>query len=196
MPARRFQTTRKRTAPADASEAGRSAPAMPRASGISVAWLLDRMGFDSESFWQDPDSVRYLDAEVAVETVAAAHADASFPMFLDAWDDRNDHENDGKSFTGRLIAASMTHVADWPMGRSWFHDLFMDLARLDGALGIDLSSEGHLRHGVTCYWRRVGILSASHAAASKPAPAPATTPRPEWLKDPVPAAPMRQLALF
>lgn len=196
MPVRRFQTTRKRTAPAAASEADCSASTICPASGISVDWLLDRMGFDSESFWQYPDAVRYLDADVAVETVAAAHADASFPVFLDAWEDRFDHEEEGKSFAGRLIAASMKHVVDWPMGRSWFHDLFMDLARLDGALGIDLSSEGHLRHGVACYWKRVGILSASHAAANRPAPAPARPPRPEWLEDPAPAVPMKQLALF
>lgn len=198
MAARRFQTTRRKTAPSVTVETAAPDEFSSPAVSISPDWLVERMGFDNESFWDDLDCIRYLDAEVAVETVAIAHADAGFPIFLKAWDDRYDHEKDGKSFTGRLIAASMTHSTDWPLGRSWFHDMFMDLARLDGALGIDVSSEAQLRHGVACYWKRIGILSSTHAAANKPEPEPARPPRPEWLDkaDDEPTTPMKQLALF
>jgi hypothetical protein len=134
-----------------------------------VPWLLDRLGFDKDSFWQEPDPVRYIDPRIAIETVACAHADAAFSSFLGAWDDGHDHEKEGKSFTGRLIAAAMLHSgADWPLDRSWFHELFIDLARLDGALGIDISSDDQLRHAVASYWQRVGVLSRAHAAAVHP----------------------------
>lgn len=197
MAARRFQTTRTRSAPAAAAEVAAPAEQSPPGPDVSPSWLVTRMGFDDESFWSDPDALGYLDPEVAVETVALAHADAGFPEFLKLWDDRYDHEEDGKSFTGRLIAAAMTPFTDWPLGRSWFHDLFMDLGRLEGALGIELTSEAQLRHGVACYWKRVGVLSKAHAAANKPEPAPERPRRPGWPdKAEVSTPSMKQLALF
>ncbi|NTF17804.1 hypothetical protein G6L37_05275 [Agrobacterium rubi] len=194
MPSRRFQTTRRTTrkdeAPeTDASETSFSLPP------VSVAWLIERMGFDFESFVSDPDSARHMDTEVVIETVAIAHADAGFPSFLAAWDDRYDHQQDGKSFTGRLVAASLTSSIDWPLGRSWFHDVYVDLARLDGALGIELASEPQLRHAVACYWKRIGILSSSHAAANQPEPSPGTDAGQNW-RETEPTTPMKQLALF
>jgi hypothetical protein len=44
-----------------------------------VPWLLDRLGFDKDSFWQEPDPVRYIDPRIAIETVACAHAAAVHP---------------------------------------------------------------------------------------------------------------------
>jgi hypothetical protein len=133
--------------------------------GVTSDWLLERLGFDPASFWKDSDARRYLDTQVAVETVAVAHADTGFPLFLPVWDEIHDLECDGKSFTGRLIAAAMQREGhDWPLDRSWFHELYIDLARLDGALGVDLSSEGQLRHAVESYWKRIGVLARTHAA--------------------------------
>jgi hypothetical protein len=164
---------------------------MPK-DGITPNWLLERLGFEPVSFWKDSGAVRYLDSQVAVETVSCAHADAGFEQFLSVWDGR-DHENDGKSFTGRLIAASMLREQhDWPLDRSWFHDLYMDLARLDGALAVDLSSEEQQRHAVSCYWRRIGILARRHAASLKKDAACLG----EDQKDVEPYQPLRQLALF
>lgn len=189
MPGQRFRTTRKKAAKAAARPAG----ARP-SEGVSVSWLLDRLGFDKDSFWQDPDPMRYIDSGVAIETVAYAHADAAFPQFLGAWDDVHDHKQEGKSFTGRLIATAMLHSgADWPLDRSWFHELFIDLARLDGALGIDLCSDDQLRHAVSSYWQRVGVLSRAHAAAVNPDREDDASPAAE---DTEPQASFRQLVLL
>lgn len=165
MAGRRFRTTRKKDGhPVDDMVARRSV-SIPE-GGITPDWLLERLGFDPEVFWKEPNPARYLDTQVAVETVAVAHADSGFTLFLPLWDEVHDQECDGKSFTGRLIAAAMTRQGhDWPLDRSWFHDLYIDLARLDGALGIDLSSEEQLRHAVSSYWKRIGSLARAHATA-------------------------------
>ncbi len=192
MAGRRFRTTRKRDSqPVDDMVARRSV-SIPE-GGITPQWLLERLGFDPVSFWKDSNPTRYLDTRVAVETVAVAHADTGFTLFLPVWDDVHDQECDGKSFTGRLIAASMLRQGhDWPLDRSWFHELYIDLARLDGALGIDLSSEEQLRHAVSSYWKRIGVLARIHAASLKEEPVLVV----EDDKDPEPYQPLRQLALF
>lgn len=193
MAGRRFRTTRKKDGqPVDDMVARRSV-SVPE-GGITPDWLLERLGFDPAAFWKDSDPTRYLDAQVAVETVAIAHADTGFPQFLPVWDEIHDQECDGKSFTGRLIAAAILRQGhDWPLDRSWFHELYIDLARLDGALGVALSSEEQLRHAVASYWKRIGVLARTHAASLKEEPTPAVE---DHEGVPTPYQPLRQLALF
>lgn len=191
----RFRTTRKKAGRgAEPSAASGSTAAKP----ISVQWLLDRLGFDEATFWREEDPCRFIDPLVAVETVALAHADAGFPAFLPAWDESFDAKHEGKSFKGRLIAAAMNGGAiDWPLGRSWFHELFMDLARLDGALGIDLSSEERLKHAVSCYWKRMGVHAKAHAASLQPQTHEPQSPIDDGCSASIsPTQPMKQLALF
>lgn len=190
MAGRRFRTTRKKDSRSVDEMVARRPLVIPP-EGLTVDWLLDRLGFDPDSFWKDPNFVRFVDPQVAVETIAAAHADTGFPLFLPGWDNY-DHECDGKAFTGRLIAAAMMHHGhDWPLDRSWFHDLYIDLARLDGALGLDLSSEEQLRRAVSSFWKRIGALARAHATAIRLDKASEAA---EAVQETF--QPLRQLALF
>lgn len=196
MPSSPFQTTRRRKRPPAAEES--SVAVMADAADFSPNWLITRLGFDPESFWKDPGNAHYLDTEVAVEAVSGAHADFAFPEMLGAWDDRDDHIDGGRAFLGRMIAVSLAQQPAWPVGRAWFHDLFTDLARLEGAIGIDLTSEKQMRHAVVSFWKRVGLLAKTHAHAisvSQPTP-PVRPPRPDWMRRDEPTTPMKQLALF
>jgi hypothetical protein len=191
MGARRFRHMRKKTGTVEAT-APRLSTSIPE-EGITPNWLLERLGFDPEHYWRDVESPRFLDAQVAVEMVAIAHADSDFHALLPAWDDAYDGEFEGKSFTGRLVAAAMQREKiDFPLSRSWFHEMYMDLARLDGALGVDLSSPEQLQHGVACYWKRIGLRSRTHARFLKAEMEAASVST----KGEEPSMPLKQLALF
>ena len=123
------------------------------------AWLLAKMGFEAAHFHGSAALSTLVDNVLAVETVAYEYALLHFEQALDAIDPRLD----AASSMGRIISCIYLEGGpDWPLGRSWFHDLFLTLARAEGALGIDLSSEPMLKVAVDAYLKEFRALIDGH----------------------------------
>lgn len=116
---------------------------------ICAQWVFDHLDIDADAFWRVQDPYAVLDSDTVIALVAAEHASADFPLLLDG----TDPDSDYSATIGRMIGASLTgRQHDWPLDRSWFHYLYIDLARLDGVLGMDLSSDDQLKTATRMYW--------------------------------------------
>lgn len=115
---------------------------------LSPEWALSMFDVSADEFWAEGGDA-LVDPEEIARLAAEAHAEADFELL---WE-RCDPDQDVMAIVGRMIATTRLEKAfDHPLDRSWFHGLIVDLARLDGALDLDLSSEPMLRHAVRCYW--------------------------------------------
>lgn len=116
---------------------------------ISSQWVLDHLEIDAGTFWRTPDPLDVVDPEAVMAIVAAEHAVEDFPLLLET----TDPEADYLATVGRMISSTIVgRGPDWPLDRSWFHYLYIDLARLDGEFGMDLSSDEQLRTATRMYW--------------------------------------------
>jgi hypothetical protein len=115
---------------------------------LSPEWALSAFDVSPDDFWSEGGDA-LVDCDELVRLAACAHAEDDFGIL---WE-RCDPLQDEMAILGRMIATTRLEKAmDYPLDRSWFHGLFVDLARLEGALDLELSSERMLRHAVACYW--------------------------------------------
>ena len=115
---------------------------------INAAWVLDSLGVDHEAYWQVEDPLTMIDPRTVIVLVVTEHVIADFPVLLETVDT----DSDAKAMLGRMVGVAMLDKARDILDRSWFHALYVDLARLDGHLGIDLSSDDSLKLAVRKYW--------------------------------------------
>lgn len=110
---------------------------------------MSELDVSPDEFWSDGGET-LLDVDAVLKLVANAHAEADFEIL---WE-RCDPELDVPAILGRMITVTQFDKARDPMlDRSWFHDMYMDLARLDGELDMDLSSISMLKKAVWAYWQ-------------------------------------------
>lgn len=124
---------------------------------LSPEWALSMFDVSFDEFWAEGGEA-LVDAAELARLAAEVHAEADFELL---WE-RCDPDQDVMAIVGRMIATTRFEKAfDYPLDRSWFHGLIVDLARLEGALDLDLSSEPMLRHAVRCYWDCMKTIVAS-----------------------------------
>jgi hypothetical protein len=124
---------------------------------LSVEWALSTCDVLPDDFWSEGGE-SLIDCWELVRLAACAHAAADFEIL---WE-RCDARQDVAAILGRMIATTRLEKAqDHPLDRSWFHGLFVDLARLEGALDLELASERMLRHAVASYWGSMKDFIAS-----------------------------------
>jgi hypothetical protein len=115
---------------------------------LSAEWALSAFDVSPDDFWSDGGE-RLVDGGELARFAACAHAEADFELL---WE-RCDATQDVMAILGCMIATTrLDRGFDHPLDRSWFHGLFVDLARLEGALDLELASERMLLHAVGCYW--------------------------------------------
>lgn len=120
------------------------------------------MGFDPAALEASRDASRLVDPDLAVEIVASELAEAHFQTVVNTIDDRLD----GAAAMGRIMSCIyVEHTTDWPMQRSWYHDLYLTLARIEGCLGIDVSSDCMQERAVKHYLREMRALVNAHVLA-------------------------------
>jgi hypothetical protein len=121
---------------------------MTTAASLSAEWALSAFDVSPDDFWSEGGD-GLVDCGELARLAACAHAEEDFEVL---WE-RCDAHQDVMAILGRMIATTRLEKAfDHPLDRSWHHGLFIDLARLEGALDLELSSERMLRHAVACYW--------------------------------------------
>ncbi len=71
------------------------------------------------------------------------------------WVGRMDGEKERPQILGDMIINQTLYPEKDGLSRGPYHQVFMDLAIVEGATGLDLTSEGKLKTAVAIYWKAV-----------------------------------------